>query len=154
MLVPIRDTAGNLHGLQRIRPNGDKRFTAGAATAGHYFSIGKADGLIVICEGYATGASIHESTGYGVAIAFTCGNLEPVARALRAKLPTTQIIVAADDDYRNEKNPGIASSTAAALAVDGLLAIPEFGDNRPEKATDFNDVASLYGNSAVVEQIA
>jgi putative DNA primase/helicase len=154
LLVPIRDTAGTIHGLQRIRPNGDKRFTEGAAIAGHYFSIGKPDGLIVICEGYATGASIHEATGYGVAIALNCGNLEAVARALKAKLPMTRIIIAADDDYRTEKNPGITNGRAAALAVGGLLAVPEFGDNRPEGATDFNDQARSLGLESVATCIA
>ena len=154
LLIPIRDIAGQLHGLQRIQPSGEKRFTDGSAIAGHYFSIGKAEGRIVICEGYATGASIHEATGYGVAIAFNCGNLEAVARAVKAKLPTTRIIIAADDDYQTDGNPGVTKATAAALAVGGLLAIPEFAGNRPPSATDFNDVASVYGKEAVAEKIA
>ena len=31
----------------------------------------------------------------------------------------------------------------------GVLCIPDFGDNRPEGATDFNDLARLYGIEAV-----
>ena len=38
---------------------------------------------LVICEGFATGASIHEATGHAVAVAFNAGNLQAVAVALR-----------------------------------------------------------------------
>jgi putative DNA primase/helicase len=33
--------------------------------------------------------------------------------------------------------------------VGGVLCISDFGDNRPEGATDFNDLARLYGIEAV-----
>ena len=34
LLIQVRDTSGTVHGLQRIRPNGEKRFTEGTAVAG------------------------------------------------------------------------------------------------------------------------
>jgi putative DNA primase/helicase len=37
----------------------------------------------------------------------------------------------------------------AARAVGGLLAVPDFGGNRPDGATDFNDMAMLCGLEAV-----
>ena len=42
----------------------------------------KPQGVLVVCEGFATGASIHEATGHAVAVAFNAGNLLPVAQAL------------------------------------------------------------------------
>ncbi|MEO6929442.1 MAG: toprim domain-containing protein, partial [Casimicrobiaceae bacterium] len=110
--------------------------------------------MICIAEGFATGASIHEATGHAVAVAFNAANLAPVAVALRDKLPDVRMIVCADDDYRTDGNPGMTKAREAALAVSGLLAIPDFGDNRPEGATDFNDCAQHAGIDAVKRAVA
>ena len=87
LLIPMRDTTGALHSLQIIASDGDKRFHPGGRVKGCYHSIGKPEGVLVICEGYATGASIYECTGHAVAVAFNAGNLETVALALHAKYP-------------------------------------------------------------------
>lgn len=149
LLIPMRDTAGTLHSLQTIAPDGDKRFHPGGRVKGCYHAIGKPAGVIVVCEGYATGASIHEATGHAVAVAFNAGNLGAVALALRAKYPALKIIVAADDDVNTPGNPGKAKATAAALAVGGLLAVPDFGADRPDNATDFNDLHQIAGADSV-----
>ena len=145
----MRDTAGTLHSLQTITPDGDKRFMTGGRVKGCYYSIGKPVGVLIVCEGYATGASINECTGDAVAVAFNAGNLEPVAAALRAKYPSLKIIIAADDDHLTDGNPGTNKATAAAQAVGGLLAVPLFPVARPDKATDFNDLHLLAGADAV-----
>ena len=149
LLIPLHDASGKLHSLQRIRPDGTKRFLLEGAVTGNYHEIGKPDGRLIICEGYATAASIHEATEHAVAVAFNAVNLEPVARALRAKFPSIDIVVAADDDAGTVGNPGLTKATAAAKAVGGSLAIPDFGDDRPEDMTDFNDLAHLRGPEAV-----
>ena len=149
LLIPMRDTSGTLHSLQTIAPDGDKRFHSGGQVTGCYFSIGKPDGMLIVCEGFATGASIHECTGYAVAVAFNAGNLNPVAIALRAKYPALKVIIAADDDYQTPGNPGMTKARAAAQAVSGFLAVPVFGSNRPDRATDFNDLHQFVGAEAV-----
>jgi putative DNA primase/helicase len=149
LLVPMRDAAGTLHSLQTITAGGDKRFLFGGRVKGCYHSLGKPEGLIIVCEGYATGASLYEATGHAVAVAFNAGNLEAVASALRAKFPALKIIIAADDDHRTDGNPGITKATAAATAVGALLAVPMFGADRPNEASDFNDLHRLAGAEAV-----
>ena len=149
LLIPMRDTASTLHSLQTIAPDGSKLFMYGGRVDGCYHSIGKPDGVLIVCEGYATGASIHEATGHAVAVAFTAGNLEAVAVALRSKYPALKIIIAADDDHQTAGNPGMTNATAAALAVAGYLAVPKFPADRPDKATDFNDLHQLAGLDAV-----
>ena len=149
LLIPMRDTAGKLHSLQTIVPDGDKRFHPGGRVKGCYHAIGKPADLLIACEGYATGASIHESTGHAVAVAFNAGNLEPVAVALRAKYPDLKIIVAADDDHLTEGNPGMTKAKAAARAVGGLVAVPSFPAGRGDKDTDFNDLHQLAGADVV-----
>lgn len=149
LMIPMRDTAGKLHTLQTIAPDGDKRFMPGGRVKGCYHSIGKPAGLLIVCEGFATGASIHEATGHAVAVAFNAGNLQAVALALRAKYAALKIIVAADDDHLTDGNPGMTKATAAALAVGGLVAVPSFPAGRGDKATDFNDLHQLSGADAV-----
>ena len=149
LLVPMRDTAGKLHSLQTIAADGTKRFHVGGRIKGCYYSIGKPTHALVVCEGFATGASIHDSTGHAVAVAFNAGNVLEVALALHSKYPELKIIVAADDDHLTEGNPGVTKATEAALAVNGLLAVPVFGAGRPEKATDFNDLHQIKGITAV-----
>jgi len=72
-----------------------------------------------------------------------------VARALRAKYPTARLIVCADDDYRTDGNPGVTKATAAARVVGGLIAVPDFDGDRPDGATDFNDLHRARGAEVV-----
>ena len=148
LLIPLRDGTA-LQSLQAIAEDGAKRFHPGGKTQGCYHAMGKSEGRIVVCEGYATGASIHEATGWAVACAMTANNLLAVARALHAKYPALPIVLAADDDWRTAGNPGVQAATEAAQAVGGLLAMPQFGADRPEGAKDFNDLHQLQGAEAV-----
>lgn len=99
LLVPMRDAAGMLHSLQTIDPDGGKLFMTGGRVQGCYHAIGQIGTALVVAEGFATAASIHEATGLAVAAAFSANNLFPVARALRQKYPSLPLVLAADDDY-------------------------------------------------------
>ncbi len=83
LMVPVLDAAGIPQSLQFIAGDGSKRFLSGGRTAGGYFPIPARDGSkdrpLLIAEGYATGASLHLSTGYAVLVAFNAGNLLAVA---------------------------------------------------------------------------
>lgn len=153
ILIPARRD-GRIVALQVIDAEGNKRFVG--AIGGAAFVFGVADGAdrLVVCEGWATGASIHEATGLPVVCAFTAGALAEVAKRIRASLPNAQIVIAADDDINTAGNPGITKATEAAQAVGGKLAIPDFGSDRPDGATDFNDLRQQCGVEAVERAIA
>ena len=155
LVIPMR-ADGVLHSLQFIGVDGDKRFLTGGRVSGCYFSIGATKGAAAlgVAEGFATGATFHEATGYPVAVAFNAGNLLAVARTMREKFPDLPMIICADDDSQTEGNPGLTKATEAARSVSGLLAIPDFGANRPDKASDFNDMAAHCGLEAVERAIA
>lgn len=89
LVIPMREGTA-LHSLQFIGDDGTKRFLTDGRIKGCYFSIGSTKDKAAICiaEGFATGATIHEATGYPVAVAFNAGNLESVAMAMRAKETT------------------------------------------------------------------
>lgn len=124
LVIPMRDSTGNLNSLQFIDAEGNKRFLSGGQKKGCYFAIGWPAESLCIAEGYATAASIHEATGLPVAAAFDAGNLEAVAKALRAKFPTIEITLCADNDINTEGNPGLTKAREAAAAIGGLLAVP------------------------------
>ena len=149
LLIPLRDTTGKLHSLQTITPDGEKRFKG--RMRGCYFPLGVKPPKVclVIAEGFATGASINEATGYPVAVAFNAGNLGPVAAALHKAYPALTLVIAADDDHLTPGNPGITAARQAALAVGGFVVVPQFPKGRAPKDTDFNDLATLAGLGAV-----
>ncbi|MCB9973559.1 MAG: toprim domain-containing protein [Rhodospirillales bacterium] len=133
LVIPMRDSTGNLHSLQFIDSEGHKRFLSGGRKKGCYFAIGVLAESLCIAEGYATAATLHESTGLSVAVAFDAGNLMAVALAIRAKFPTIDIILCADNDTETDGNPGLTKAREAAAAVNGLLAVPTVPG-------DFNDL--------------
>jgi len=150
-LVIPRKNGGTIHSLQFI--GDDKRFLPGGRVEGTYFLIGTADEAktrgVIICEGFATGATLRESAGLAVMVAFAAGNLLEVARFVRQKIPEASIILAGDVDA---SGTGQKAAAAAAKAVGGIVALPAFtpaelaADKPP---SDFNDLAKLRGAGAV-----
>lgn len=99
LLIPIRDDKWRIISVQTIQPDGTKRFLKDCKMAGGRFAIGKVtDNTLIIAEGYATAASIHQATGLCIAIAFSSGNLPKVAATARKKKPELKIILAPDND--------------------------------------------------------
>jgi putative DNA primase/helicase len=154
LIIPIRE-GRDIHSLQLIGANGEKRFLTGGRITGCYFSIGDPKSATALCiaEGFATSASIHEATGYPVAVAFNAGNLKAIALAMHAKFPDRELILCADDDIGTARNPGMSKAKEAAQAVGGKLAVPNFGANRPDGVTDFNDLFKLCGAEAVKQSV-
>jgi phage/plasmid primase-like uncharacterized protein len=172
LLIPLRDERKVIHSLQAVfaqpvkvrgEPR-DKDFVYGGRKRGLWFSIGKPteiDGAltIVICEGYATGASIHLATGLAVVVAFDAGNLLPVAQTVRRLMPKARIILAGDNDQWTQRasgepwNVGLEKASEAAAAVDGICVVPRFPEGAEGKPTDFNDLHVLLGVEAVQRQL-
>jgi putative DNA primase/helicase len=138
--VPLY-AAGELINLQRIAATGQKRFQSGARLTGCYTTIGQLTARLYVCEGWATGATIHRLTGCGVLCAMTAGNLTPVAQYVRGRYPDLPLVIAADNDHLTEGNPGLTLGLQAAEAVRGLLIWPRFAEG--SLGTDFNDLAVM-----------
>ena len=142
LIVPLSDAFGLLWNVQRIQADGGKRFKPGRA-GGLFSPIGDFTNpaIIVICEGWATGATLHEESGHPVLCAMTAGNLLPVATAARSAWAGAELVICADNDRQAEGNPGVTYATAAAKAVGAKLIVPQFPDGVP--GSDFNDLAML-----------
>ena len=147
LLVPRRNAAGRLIGLQRIGVDGTKRYSRGTPTRGTFFGMGTvdADGTVLVVEGLATGATVHAETGHPTAVAFDTGNLRPVAELLRGRYPDVRIVLCADDDRQTADNPGRTKAVEAACAVRGVAIVPTLC--RCCRCTDFNDLAQCWRRS-------
>ncbi|EAB4417266.1 toprim domain-containing protein [Salmonella enterica] len=173
LLIPLYDRDRKIHSLQAIIPEADlreeddsaKKFLPGGAKKDKFFIIGTPqlvnDKLVfILCEGYATGASIHEATGHAILVCFDAGNLKGIAQALYTSMlkkgQQITIILAADNDRWTTQpvnNPGVVHARQAASAVDGITVVPEFMD-LSSKPTDFNDLHCLEGIEAVRQAFA
>jgi putative DNA primase/helicase len=180
LIIPMTDNRGAIHGLQIVygdpsakeAKGRDKEYwPRGMTKRGHYHLIGGPTDLVLIAEGYATAASIHEATGLPVAIAFDAGNLLPVAQALAARYKRARLLLCADDDYQTPGNPGATAAHAASLAVSGAVFTPRFAVRAPGpddppvawvaeklpaasmKLTDCNDLAVAEGLHVLRAQI-
>lgn len=163
LIVPIFTPAGELASVQIIQPDGTKRYLKGTAKTGNYTSVGKGGDTVVVAEGWATAARIHQATGLTVFVAFDSGNLPAVAEAIRKKYPERTIIIAADNDRAKMpdgkiKNPGVEAAIKAAKAVKCRVAVPLFTAAELAKESgrpsDFDDLFQLEGLAAVREAFA
>lgn len=149
LLIPITDSAGAIQSLQIISLKGEKRFLPGGKVKAGFHKIGSLTNPVIVCEGYATAATLHEATGLCTVAAFSASNLAAVATSIRSVNFELQILIAADDDWKTKNNPGLAAATQAAKSVNAILVSPTFPAQRSEKDTDFNDLKMRCGIAAV-----
>lgn len=157
LLVPIQDADGKIWSLQHIARGGMKHFYPEARLEGGHFIIGDTGqaGPLLIAEGYVTAASVHALTGQPTVVAFTAGNLLPVAEAYRSLFPERVIYITGDNDHRREAegkpNVGAQKSEQAAATVGGFAILPSFAEH--EAASDWNDLVQLRGFEHAKTQI-
>jgi len=148
LVIPMRD-GSDLRSLQFITEDGIKRPLTGGQQQGCYFAIGGSiKHRVIVAEGFATAASIHEATGEATAVAFSRTNLKAVSMKLKERFKSADIVLAGDDDHQTEGNPGKTDATAAAQAVEGRVVMPAFRGTVPDGA-DFNDLAQAEGLASV-----
>lgn len=142
LLVPLCDD-GRLVNLQIITPDGGKRFLTGGRVQGCYSPLGKvSEGCrLYVCEGWATGATLHKNTGSPVVCAMNAGNLKTVALAMRERYGATlDMVIAGDDDRETIGNPGKRAANQAARAADARVVFPDWPADAPSDLSDFNDL--------------
>lgn len=134
LLVPMCDDRGTLWNLQRIWPDGTKRFLKGARVDDLFAIIGDVAAAreAIFAEGYATGDTVHRATGLPVVVTFSSKNLVRVSRLWAERLPDLNFTVFADDDAGTAvkpgphfgKNPGIEAAEFAAAQIGASIAYP------------------------------
>ena len=107
-----------------------------------------------LCEGFATGCSLHFVTGDAVAVCFNTGGMKHVASQVPRKPATPgglfvdKVQVMADDDWAKTPNAGIEAAEYIerryGIGYSKPVFLPEH-DRQPGE-TDFNDAF----NAAIV----
>lgn len=138
LLLPIYGPDGELQSVQTIAPDGGKLFHKSAPTKSGRMMIGIHMGRTIVCEGYATGASIHEAVPDQVCVTFSKGNMAVVARELASQ--GVSIILAADTNAADEMR-------ALGRELDCPVAVPSIDK-------DFNDQVAAIGLESVAAAFA
>lgn len=158
LVVPVKQDDG-ISTLELI--DGDKRKAAlvgrGSKVGGYWATERLPDGdgtglTLLIGEGVATVLSAKEATGHTAIAALSSGNLPAVAKAMRERYPAAALVILADL-VKATGEPDSHAIEAAKVGA-GKTAIPDFEGERPEEATDFNDMAAWCGPEAVACAIA
>jgi putative DNA primase/helicase len=127
---------GKILSLQRISPEGEKKFHFGATTKCAYYAIERQGAVITaLVEGFATGLTIFQAIpNCRVVVAFNAANLTVVAERMER---FGMGVVCADNDHETEKrigrNPGLDAARAAAEVLGVGVAFPTCA------GTDWND---------------
>jgi putative DNA primase/helicase len=166
IIIAMKDVEGVFWGYQKIDGAGQKLFVDGQRFAGCFYRFGNLDkdGVIYLCEGFATGASIYGASGKTTVACFAASNLGAVARAFRKHYRDLRIVICGDEDIwklngRGRPNhTGRISAKKAATEVHGSTCQVSFRDLAPEltqerRPTDFNDLHVLCGIARVREQL-
>lgn len=148
LMVPLYDEDGTLSTLQYIAHDGSKLYHPGGQTGGKFWMLGTMDeaGTLYVAEGFATAATIHETTNRPVVIAYSASNLVPVTGKLRDLYgPVQDIVIVADND-----KSGVGQRYAEqACAKHGARMVmpPEPGDAN-DYAQAGHDLAGLLAPAA------
>jgi len=160
----------SLKGVQVIRDDGSKKFTFGMAKAGTACRLGfpVVGEPVLVVEGYATGMTLRMALErrFAVYVAWDAYNLPLVVASIYATLPTSPIVICADDDWQTTRN-GVANNVGriqAQIALDSVMdlgarlvvrSFPVFAKQteRGAKDTDFNDLHRLEGIAQVRQQL-
>lgn len=130
--VPLRDAAGDLWCLQVINSQGTKLFPKYSRKKGCFHLLGEiGEGPLGFAEGYATGATAHELTGWPVVVCVDSGNMAVVADAILPGCQGVEPIWLADNDAPNPKTGKRAGQEAAERCQErhgGIVLPPVFPD--------------------------
>ena len=131
-----------------------KRFILGGKTQHCYCPIASSTGEVsayLTAEGYATGASLAMAVRgqpYGVAVAFSLGNVPSVTQMLLEKYPNKPVINAADNDYDTEGNPGLKVAERLLKEPPHVpYILPSWPDT--PRSCDWDDLRQAYGVEAL-----
>ena len=155
LILPVLGFDDRLHSLQKISPDGLKRFEYGGKKAGCYIPVWFPQNAehTFICEGWATGKTLADSMfwerqmlfgedapGFRMLAAMDAGNLEKVAKAAREKWPESRLIICGDDDRASDDNKGRKAARQAARSAGATVCFPAFPPDAPLELSDFNDL--------------
>ena len=140
LIVPLFDEHGQLSSLQYISADSEKRFHPGGATSERFWALGDDISTIYIAEGFATAATIYETTNKKTIITYTAGNLSSVTKIIKDKYPHSDICIVADNDATET---GQKAAIQAGNKYGVRVIIPPILGDANDYAMAGNDLLSL-----------
>ena len=143
LVVPLYDSDGTLATLQYIDHEGGKLYHPGGQTGGKFWMVGSLDepGTLFVAEGFATAATIHETTDRPVVVAYSASNLVPVTGTLREMYGATQdIVIVADHD---QSGVGQRYAEQASAKYGARMVMPPILGDANDYAQAGHDLAGL-----------
>jgi phage/plasmid primase-like uncharacterized protein len=143
LMVPLYDEDGTLATLQYIDDQGGKLYHPGGQTGGKFWMLGIMDepGTLYVAEGFATAATIHETTDRPVVVAYSASNLVPVTGTLREMYGATQdIVIVADHD---QSGVGQRYAEQASAKYGARMVMPPILGDANDYAQAGHDIAAL-----------
>lgn len=154
LIVPFSDENGEVTGLQRISPDGMKRFEKGSSKTEAFFIIhglpDTGNQYVLVCEGLSTGISLWYSTFATVVVAGSAGQMNAGTRFAKLHFPGWPVVCCADNDNKGEINGGLAAAKEASLSHGCFLAVPPADEG---EKVDFNDLHQKFGRTKVLEVV-
>ena len=166
LVIPFSNAQGQIRSYQRIPLTGgkDARILKDSEKTGNWFALGTPQNgqPVLFAEGYATAASLHESTGLPVLMTIDAGNMIAAGQNARAVWPDSPFIFCADNDHHlknpqtdEPENKGILSAQKAAELTGGTVIAPDFTtEEKANTLTDFNDLDVSRGREAFREVVS
>jgi phage/plasmid primase-like uncharacterized protein len=143
LVLPLYDEDGTLATLQYIDHEGGKLYHPGGQTGGKFWMVGSLDepGTLFVAEGFATAATIHETTDRPVVVAYSASNLVPVTGTLREMYGATQdIVIVADHD---QSGVGQRYAEQASAKYGARMVMPPILGDANDYAQAGHDLAGL-----------
>jgi phage/plasmid primase-like uncharacterized protein/KaiC/GvpD/RAD55 family RecA-like ATPase len=156
LMVPLYDADGTLSTLQYIDEDGGKLYHPGGQTGGKFWMVGSLDepGTLFVAEGFATAATIHETTDRPVVVAYSASNLVPVTGTLREMYGVTQdIVIVADHD---QSGVGQRYAEQASAKYGARMVMPPILGDANDYAQAGHDLAGLLiqqTGTAVIDKL-
>lgn len=141
LMIPQFNAQGELRSFETIGYQGAKYALKVGEKNGLSVALGQVKNgePVIITEGYATGATLHEQTNRAVLVAFGKGGLLAVAQQIREHCPDSKIYIGADNDHSKTENVGLLDAQKVAQTVTNTYVLaPQF--DAGDKGKDWNDV--------------
>jgi phage/plasmid primase-like uncharacterized protein len=144
LVVPLFDKDGQLCSLQYISHDGGKLYHPGGEAGGKFWMVGTMDepGTLYVAEGFATAATIHETTGRPCAVTYSASNLVPVTGTLREMYGQQQTIVIVADHDKGGVGQKYADQASAKFGARVVMP-PIEGMDANDYAQAGHDLAGL-----------
>jgi phage/plasmid primase-like uncharacterized protein len=141
LVVPMYSSDGEIISLQTISADGGKLFHKGGKVKGALLLFGAMADKVFVAEGFATSATIYESTGVCTVAAFSASNIPEVVGAIRANHPGADIVIVADND-KGGVGRNYADQAASKFGATVIMP-PEIGQDANDYKLAGGDLAGL-----------